>query len=98
MIYSFKRNGQQRIAKHVNESYVFSQYYPKLSSYNDRMAGLHKLRAHKVHANGVARARKFVHGSDWEHNWELLITCPHRPLYFKKIKTPLPQRFWFPTQ
>ena len=48
--------------------------------------GLHKLhacyaRAHNMHANGVTRARIFVHGVDWEHHWELLRT------YFKKIRT-----------
>ena len=43
--------------------------------------------AHNVHTNGVTLAQKSVHSIDWEHNWKLLITCPHRPLCFKKIRT-----------
>ena len=33
--------------------------------------------AHNMHVIGI----------DWEHNWELLIACPKRPLCFKKIRT-----------
>ena len=40
-----------------------------------------------VHANGVTRARTSVQDIDWQHNWELLIAYPHRPLCFKKIRT-----------
>ena len=43
--------------------------------------------AHSVHKNVVTLAQKFVHCIDWEHNWKLLIACPHRPLCFKKIRT-----------
>ena len=42
--------------------------------------------ARNVHTNDVRRAQKFVHGIDWEHNWELLTALPHRPLCFKKIR------------
>ena len=35
---------------------------------------------------------------DWEHNWKLLITCPHRPLCFKKIWTIITTAFLIPTQ
>ena len=43
--------------------------------------------AHNMHANGVTCALKFAHSINWEHDWELLIACLHRPLCFKKIKT-----------
>ena len=42
--------------------------------------------AHNVHANSITRVGKFMHSVDWEHIWELLIGCPHRPLCFKKIR------------
>ena len=50
-----------------------------------------------VHANGIAHAQKYVDGIDWEHNWELLIAFPHRPLCFKKI-TSTTTTFLIPTQ
>ena len=43
--------------------------------------------ARSMHASGITCAQKFMHDIDWQHNWKLLIACPHRPLYFKKIRT-----------
>ena len=39
-----------------------------------------------------------VHVIDWEHNWELLIACPHRPLCFKKIRATTITAFLITTQ
>ena len=30
---------------------------------------------------------KKLHSIDWEHNWELLIACPDKPLCLNKIRT-----------
>ena len=44
-------------------------------------------RARNVHANGVTCAQNSMQGTDWQHNWELLIACQYTPLSFKKIPT-----------
>ena len=49
--------------------------------------------ARDMHANFNTCAQKCVHGIDWEHNWELFITFPDRPLCFKKIRTTTLQHF-----
>ena len=69
-------------------SFIVLELYPgvlPLRAFTNCMQGYG--RACNMHANSITCAWKLVHGINWEHNWELLIACPHIPLHFKKIKT-----------